>query len=86
MRTMLRDVCVSYRLDPVEKPPMDSDPGASAFATIIPMMKQSTNLVVSRIKREELGASYKAVKKATQPAAEEGWADESDEEKEVPEL
>ena len=83
MRTALSDVCSKYRLEPSEKPSMDVDPGASAFATIVPLMKQSTTLVVTRIKEGELGASYKALKKATQ--AEDGWADESDDE-EVPDL
>ena len=78
MRTMLRDVCRVFRLDPMEKPSMDIDPGASAFATIIPLMKQSTNLRVNRIKEGDLGTSYKEVKKAAQAA--EGWADDSDEE------
>lgn len=83
MRSVLREVCCKYRLEPAEKPSMDVDPGASAFATIVPLMKQSTLLTVSRIKEGELGTSFKALKKAAQ--GESGWAEDSDDE-EVPNL
>ena len=85
MRKFLFDVASSHRLNPAEKPGMDVDPGASAFATIVPLLKASTNLKVTRIGGGDtgLGADVKLLKKMEN--SDEGWADDSDED-EVPHL
>ena len=84
MRKFLLDVATAYRLNPAEKASMDIDPGAAVQATIVPLMKASTLLKVSRIGGGEtgLGADVKTIKK--EETAEDGWADDSDEE--VPDL
>ena len=84
MRKFLLDVAGQYRLHPSEKPGMDVDPGAAVQATIVPLMEASTVLKVSRIGSggTGLGSDVKAIKK--EETAEDGWADDSDEE--VPEL
>ena len=84
MRKFLLDVARQYRLTPSEKPGMEVDPGAAVQATIVPMMETSTLLKVNRIRSGHtgLGADAKSVKK--EEMADDGWADDSDEE--VPEL
>ena len=79
MRKFLLDVATAYRLNPAEKASMDIDPGAAVQATIVPLMKASTLLKVSRIGGGEtgLGADVKTIKK--EETAEDGWADDSDE-------
>jgi cytochrome P450 len=84
MRAFLREVASSYRMEPAEQKPMEVDPGASAFATIVPLMKQSTTLLVSRIPDGDLGTDYRVVRKAIRATAAGGggWADASDDEDE----
>jgi len=81
LRRVLFDVASNYRLHAYEEYP-DEDVGSSEFATIVPMLKHSTNVLVTRA--TNLGASEKEVKKevkALAPKADEGWADDDDDDK-----
>ena len=76
LRRVLYTVAKSYRLDTAEFVAVeDEGSSVSAYnATVVPLLKQSTTLMVKRV--VSLGDFMEAVEQAKG----EGWADESDNE------
>lgn len=83
MRQVLYDVCSKYRLDAAKELGEEyTEVGASInHYTIVPLFKGHTVVKAEAIKNEELGTNYKILAKAKQ--AEDGWADDSDDEGDV---
>lgn len=75
LRKVLVDVFTRYHLDPAESMVMEEDIGMSVHAIIIPRLKKSTLVRVSKVTTPGEVAAQEASTKV-----DEGWADDSDDE------